>query len=639
MRRGLFAIAGLVAIAGLACAPELPRPTSASDLARHDSEAALVAYLGQRDASPAVCDPRSASPHVIHFDRDTSEALVRALLDGTLDPLIWRRCADALAESGSREQAASLVDAAAGAYRALATDRDLETSPALQARLAVLQAGYIERPAGTDGDPTRTAEAFEELRRRFWAGRFGPVAARFVRELLDVVDLERGRYGGRPVDRAVIDDLAARGDLSLLRRFADRLAGQDLRDHARRRLLRLAIAASPFEEVRARAAEVEERVMREGVNRISVAQQPPVRATLDTGKLTARRVLVRQDVLHQTTALFGDGDGGPSVLPALSLGGALWVEVAGLSRPITICRTRGTFDPTPCIGAGDVSVDNSFAIADRDGSFHLRDRASEADTVAVTNAKSWFPLPIAVGGRRLVSFGWPVRFERPADLILSPSFGRGPDLKVVVSRVDRTVLAFTVVNHDIVYRAVVECRDLPAFHIISRGAAGASGGSGSDGADGSAGFDGSDASCPSTSGGDGRRGGDGGRGSDGGEGGDGSDGGDIQVDLDCGPEACGADEVDRLLRAIVSQGGAGGTGGPGGRGGRGGRGGAGGRGTTCVDPATGESRSLSGGTDGTSGMDGSSGAWGRTGAPGRPGQVRIRAVAGCRGATVVRPRS
>jgi hypothetical protein len=623
-RRGALvtAVVGLLGLLG--CAPALPRPMSAADLARLDSGAALVAYLGQRDASPAVCDPRSGGPHMARFDRDTSAALVRALEDGQIDPQIWRRCADAVVDGGSREEVVSLIDAAADGYRALATDRALETSPALQARLAVLQAGYIERPTGKDRDPATTAQGFDELRRAFFQGRFGPVAARFVGELLSVVDLERGRYGGRPVDRAAIDDIAARRDETLLRRFADRLPAPELRDEARRRLIRLAIAASPFDEVKAQAEEVEARVMREGVNRISLAQQPAARATLDAKKLPARNVLVRQDVPHQTAALFGYSNGGTlSVVPAVSLAGALWVDVAGLSRPITICQAPRRFDPTPCIAAGDVTIENPFAVADPDGTFHFRDRVSEVEAVGATGAKNWFPLPIAVGGHRLSSFGWPLRFERPADLVLSPGFGRGPDLKVAVSRVDPTVLAFTVTNGGSIYRAVVEKSDLPAFHVISRGAAGAPGLDGMAGSDGMAGFDGSSASCPSMSGGDGTRGGDGGNGTDGTNGGDGSDGGDIQVDVDCGVLACGADDVNLLLRAIVSQGGAGGAGGAGGRGGRGGRGGSGGSGTTCTDSTTGESSSLSGGNAGMNGMDGSAGSSGRDGAPGRPGRVRV----------------
>jgi hypothetical protein len=597
---------------------------SAADLARLDSGAALVAYLGQRDASPAVCDPRSGGPHLARFDRDTSAALVRALVGGKIDLQLWRGCADAVVGGGSREEVAALIDAAADGYRALATDRDLETSPALQARLAVLQAGYIERPNGKDGDATNTARAFDDLRRAFFAGRFGPVAGRFVGELLGVVDLERGRYGGRPVDRAAIDDVAARGDETLLRRLADRLPAPELRDEARRQLIRRAIAASPFDEVKAQAGEVEERVMREGVNRISLAQQPVASATLDVKKLPARNVLVRQDVPNQTATLFGYRNGGTlSVVPALSLAGALWVDVAGLSRPITICQPPRTFDPTPCIGSGDVTIDNPFAFADPDGTFHFRDRVNEAEAVGVTAARNWFPLPIAVGGRQLASFGWPLRFERPPNFVLSPTYGRGPDLKVAVSIADPTVLSFTLTTGGSVYRAVVERSDLPAFHIVSRGAAGTTGMAGLDGSDGSAGFDGSSASCPSMSGSDGSHGGDGGNGSDGGPGGDGSDGGDIQIDVDCGAVACGAEDVNLLLRTIVSQGGAGGSGGAGGRGGHGGRGGSGGSGTTCTDSATGQSTSLSGGSDGMSGTDGSAGSRGRDGTPGRPGRVRI----------------
>src|SRR5262249_56594205 len=117
-----------------------------------------------------------------------------------------------------------------------------------------------------------------------------------------------------------IDQIAARGDTALLRRFADRLPAAPVRDEARRRVIRLAIAASPFDEVRADAAVVEARVLRDGINRVSLAEHPAARAALDAAKLPARNVLVRQDVLHQTAALLGYTAGGaPSVLPPLSL--------------------------------------------------------------------------------------------------------------------------------------------------------------------------------------------------------------------------------------------------------------------------------------------------------------------------------
>ncbi len=610
------------------CGVSFPRPMTAADIANLDSGDALIAYLAQRDASPAVCDLRSTGPHVTRFDRDMATVLVRGLDDGKVDLSLGHACIDAALESGSQEIAAQLIDAVARGTHSLATDRALETSPALQARLAILQAVYLERPSGKDGDPKTMDGIFDALRRKFWGGRFGPVAARSLNELLGVVDLERGRYGGRPVDLATIDGLAARGDETLLRRFADRLPAADLRALAQRRLIRLRIAASPFPEVRAQAAAVEARVMQQGVNRVSLIDQPVVRASLDGKKLPARNVLVRQDLSRQSATLFGYlTGGGLSVLPNLSLGGALWVQVTGLSRPITVCGAPRSYDPTPCIGGDDVTIENPLAGSDHDGTFRFRDKASEAEVVGLTRAGDSFPLAIDVGGHPLVSFSWPLRFERPKNLVFSAKDGRGPTLQVVVTHPDPILYLFGVSSDGLFYRAVVEKNDLTTFHLVSRGATGTAGMDGSSGSDGSAGVDGSSASCPSSSGGDGSRGGDGTAGGNGGPGGNGGDGGDVLVQLQCGRVACSADDVALLRRAVLSQGGPGGRGGAAGPGGKGGRGGSGGSGTSCFDPSTNTSGSVGGGSNGMSGSDGSSGSPGPDGFPGRPGVVRVEVVA------------
>ncbi len=602
---------------------------TAAEMASFDTGEALVAYLAQHDASPRACDLRSTGPHVRRIDGLMASALVEGLHDGKIDPALWRTCMDAAIESAPPDAARALVDAVVSAYEALATDGAIETSLPLQARLTALQAVYVGRPTGRDGDPAATKATFDDLRRRFFTGRFGPIAARSVNDLLGVVDVELGRYAGRPVDLPTIDWIAAGGDQLVLRRFADRLPAADLRAQALRRLIRVRIAASPFPEVRAQAAAVEDRVVLQGVNRISVAQQPPVRATLDGGKVPARTVVVRQDLARQTAALFAMGAGRQlSVIPRLSLRGALWVDVAGLSRPITLCGPAREDDPTPCLGAGDVTIENPLASSDRDGAFHFRDETTEEEAIGLTRRGDAFPLSIDVGGRPLVSFSWPIRFQRPSDIVLRSKNGRGPNLQVAVVHADPNLYVFKVSGQGFQpYQAVVETADVAAFRVVSRGATGAAGVSGSPGMDGSPGLDGLAASCFGFSGGDGSRGGDGTNGGDGGPGGNGSDGGDVFVQLQCGAAPCPPGDVALLQRVVASEGGPGGPGGSGGPGGRGGRGGSGGASATCTDQNTGASTSVSGGSDGPSGSDGAAGHDGPSGAPGRPGQVHIAVAA------------
>ena len=389
------------------CGVSFPHPMTAADLATLDSGDALVAYFAQRDASPAVCDLRSTGPHVAAFDEEMATTLVQGLDAGKVDPSLGRACIDAALEGSSQAGAAQLVDAVARGIHSLANDSALETSGAVEERLAILQSIYVERPSGKDGDPKTMDRVFEQLRRKFWGGRFGAVGARFVNVLLGVVDLEQGRYGGRPVDMATIDGLAARRAETLLRRFADRLPTPALWVASQRQLIRVRIAASLFPEVRAQAAAVEARVMQQGINRVSLTDQPAVSASVDAVKLPARNVLVRQDLARQSATLFGyvTGRDDLSVIPNLSLGGALWVTVTGLSRPITICGSPRSYDPTPCLGGDDVTLDNPFAASTHDGTFHFRDQASasEAEVVGLTQSDSFPAGDRRQGCHRLVS--------------------------------------------------------------------------------------------------------------------------------------------------------------------------------------------------------------------------------------------
>jgi len=391
------------------------------------------------------------------------------------------------------EAAAMLLDAVGRGYRSLIKEGDLETSPALQARLTAMQMLYLERAHGSDGHASVVSSMFDELRKALDAHRLGPVATRFGEELLAAVDLEQGRYRGRPVDAPTIDSLYARRDEATLRRFVDRLPSKSLRDEARRRVVRLEIAASPFPELRAHGEQVEERVLQQGTNRIGLADQSASRAWLDPQKTAVRGVLVRQDVWRQAATLFGYGGDGPrvSVLPEVSLRDALWIEVPGWSRPVTLCQAPRLIDPTPCVDATDVRIENPLAYLDRGGAFRFVDQITSRDAVSLAGAGRHFMLPVSVGGHRLVSIDWALQFERPENIVFSASRdGKGPDLDVTVDRTDPVRFSLTIVREGAVYRAVVEAGDLPAFRVASRGAPGSDGMAGASGSDGTGGLDG-----------------------------------------------------------------------------------------------------------------------------------------------------
>jgi hypothetical protein len=328
-------------------------------------------------------------------------------------------------------------------------------------------------------------------------------------------------------------------------------------------------------------------------------------------------VLLVQDVWQQTVTLHGFSGDPPvqSVLPELSLRGALSIELAGVSHPVTLCAPARELDPSPCIDAKTVTIDHPLAYLDRGGAFHFVDRISMSDAVALAQQQHHrFTLPVSVGGKLIATLEWPLFFARPENLefIASGAGADGPDLHVDIDHRDGDRYVFHVATLQGTVTAVLEKGDVRDFRVISRGGRGAPGASGAPGSDGSDGFE-----CSN-----GSDGGDGGPGEDGGPGGR---GGNIEIQLACAGGVC-PEAADEVHSSIFSAGGRGGDGGPGGSGGRGGRGGAerprreqtdaDGH-VWVVDPG------CSAGLSGRSGYNGPPGSGGPGGAAGR---VRLRVV-------------
>jgi hypothetical protein len=605
-----------LALLACGCAPErFPLPMTAAELVTYApprSGPALVAYLGQPDASPTVCDLRATGPHLRALGEDVRASLVRALADGKVDPKLWRHCTSAVLRSAPSPGPSLLIDAIGHDYRSLLKSSDFEKLTALQDRVRVMQQLYIERENGVDGT-AEVVEMFADLRHALERHRLGPAATVLGQELIATVDLEHGLWAGHPVDVPTMDTLYAAHDEKTLQRFVDRLPSPALRDEARRRIIRIHIAASQFPEVRDHAAAVEEIVMKQGAYTLALAEHPPVRGWLDASKMPARGVIVRQDLWAQTAKLLAySGDRpGLSVLPEVKLRGAMLLEVKGISRPVTLCSPAKALDPTPCVAADQFKIENPAAYLDKDGAFHFVDNITMQNAVTLAQMRDKFVLPVSVAGQRMLSFEWRLSFERPADFVFSgPQPGtNGPALRVQADRRDPARFIFTVSGAGRPYLAVVETVDAPMFHISSRGAQGYTGDTGSSGSTGSSG-----GQCQ-----DGGRGGDGGPG---GPGGPGGNGGDVAAQVSCGGASCG-DALALMQRMILSEAGPGGDGGSGGPGGSGGSGGSGRSPTTHTDADGNTVTDDPGCSGGSSGASGSNGPSGSPGSPGRAGRVSI----------------
>lgn len=612
MRLSLIAASIVVGMVP-ACAPRLPLPMTAAELVRHDSGPALVVYLGQPDASPTVCDLRAPGPHVSAFTPEIRGRLIDGFVDGRIDTAPWRRCIEVALDGLPAAQVPSVFDDLMLAYRKLLKDSAIETDPARAERVATIQRLYLDRRPGLDGHPEVLAAIFDDLRTLLAKDALGAVARTFAAEVLATVDVEHGTWQGRRVDLAMMDALAATGNEMTLTRFAERLPEPDLREQAKRRIVRLHIALSAFDEVRTAAAAVEEAVMREGNNPVVLADHRLVRAWFDDSKETIRSVRVRQRVWQHAATLLGYTQQRPtlSVLPELAFRGRLWAELQSISHPVTLCGSRRAIDPTPCIAISSVSLDNPFTYLDEAGRFHFRDDVGEKEVVPLA-ARDAFTLPVAIDGQPAASLRWGLSYERPEDLELRGpgEGGRGPDLDVRVDHPNPSRYVFTVHSPLGEHVAVVEAADLAAFHVASRGTNGATGWAGSAGSTGTSG-----SACSN--------GGPGGNGGDGNNGGDGGHGGDAKVVIVCGLGPC---DVDLLERIIFSAGGDGGQGGPGGPGGPGGSGGDGRPASTHTDGDGNPIVDDPGCAPGSPGFAGSSGVDGWPGHAGSPGRVTFEVV-------------
>src|SRR6185312_14345031 len=202
--RAAFSLAAIFSAASrVACAaePGFPMPMTAEELVRYDSADALAAYLGQPDASLAVCDARSRGPHVARLDEDARTALVDGLVEGRVVPARWLACTSALLATAPPEDAVAMLAAVGHAYRSLVKDGSFEATPAMQERVGVMQKLYLGR-----------SNAVRDARHELEPLKLGRIASWYGTQLLAVVDLKRGSWKGRRVDEKVLDEITAEKD-------------------------------------------------------------------------------------------------------------------------------------------------------------------------------------------------------------------------------------------------------------------------------------------------------------------------------------------------------------------------------------------------------------------------------------------
>ena len=612
-------------VVAVACGPHFPRPFNADEMVHIGTGAALADYLTQQNASPEVCDRQSRGPHMGVLRKDHladlhGRARGRNHPPGRLAGLRQRPAEDASVGGvgdvlrhdgpGVRDAASQVGPRGAASPPAEARGAPPGLPPAPRGPRAA-RAGD-GRPAAAAGGRDGEGEARPlrgQARRGFswrpwsWATTGG---------------------GGPPSPAPALDGFQAAGDEPLLRRFALRLADKALQVEARRRVIRLHIAASKWPEVTAHAPEVEAAVLAAGRYPVDLTQHAPLQGSMDIAIVGMRGVLLRQNVEQQVVTLLADQ--GPrdrtsagTLLPELPLRGAVQLSLRGISSPVTLCARPEDLDVTPCVLPRDAHVKTPFVDIDDGGRLHFIEHAHTGDIFAEVRDRPKVSWPFEVAARTVFNLDWPATFEKPADVVMKGAAGGlGPNMRVAAEeRAERLFFKVDIGKGPLL--VAIERPDSASFSVVTRGANGRPGTPGAPGANGAAGSAGSPGSCPGSPGGPGGNGSPGGPGGAGGPGGPGANGGDALIEVSCASAEC--QRLGKILERVVrSEGGAGGPGGPGGRGGQGGAGGPGGSGASCTD-SQGHYMSVGGGSSGSPGANGASGPKGPDGPPGLPGKV------------------
>lgn len=618
MRRRLLLATAFLSLSVVlhSCTPPrrrtLPLPMTATQAVNHGTGEALVFYLSQHDASPSICDMLGAGPHLTTLTEDTRVSLVNGLVNGAIRPRTWQRCAGLLLSVLSEEHCGLLLDALALAYRDMLKDAALAHDPALVERLSTIHQLFLHRAFDAHAHAAVAFPLLIQLHDALRRQRLGPIASQFARELLDTLELERGNWQGRSVDPALMDQLAAVGNVLTLRRFAERLPTAELRQEAKARIVRIHVALSAFAEVRDDGRALEDVVLARGHNAVSLSRHPVIRAWFDERRLEQRLVLVQQSPWEGSALLLGrtETQRVESVMPEVPLRRTLRVQLRGISRPVGVCEDPGSLDPSPCIELRDISLPNALTELDNLGAIHLKDHLTLRDIIALAS-REHFSIPLAIGGKRVATLEWPLRFALPRDLQFSGDYpaGDGPNVSVAISLPLRSRMRVDASAGADVYTAVVERDDAELFRVGSSGGAGAIGSVGYPGANGYSGPE-----CGNGSSGS--------EGGPGGMGGPGGAGGDVYARFTCREDASTCAAWHALLgRVVVSEGGAGGAGGLGGAGGYGGAGGSSRPERSHYDSEAKmtivDDSGCSAGAPGSSGSSGMNGAAGLDGLPGR----------------------
>jgi hypothetical protein len=384
----------------------------------------IVAYLSQTSADPAVCDlDRRDGPAIQLADKRFIAALGKGFAQSEVSPTRFEACSLNLFRSADP---ILLEQLRAGLERSLSDySKQVGRDPGAIERGRALLSVVVDR---VDPEPLETKKLL---------GRYRDVLADLPRDapehavieqLVEALETEAGVAGAEVITKARVD---AETFLPVLEVWAKRLPDPILRTHAVERLLAKRIEKSPFAWVVDNPDLVKERV-REGP--LDIPRTLPIRTARFAPEADGTALLrVLQAPPFETTRLVPVGaDGTPSADPSLDLVGALWFEVEGLERPITVC-TQARLDVTPCVAPSRLDMVHPVAVLAETGRVTFPTELSLGEVLQLGSDGDRLSAQVVADGV-VAEVDLPIQFDTVPDLYFGPigSSGNGPIVRVDV---------------------------------------------------------------------------------------------------------------------------------------------------------------------------------------------------------------
>lgn len=384
------------------------------DLAVVDPEAARLQAWAGAEPDPHACERARAGE---------LERLLNAVAEGRVP----RAAAAACVVSGWLQLSAADGTRVGAGFANVYGRASAAPERALQ---EALQAALLARPVADLA--ALATRGLEGQARAALSASLQPSARALADELLAALELAQDHYQGEPLTVARLETLDEATLAVILRRLAD----PGLVRAAQRELIARRARRSEFVEVREHVEAVVDAVLSRGSNVVELRAHPVRSLCVEALR---QPWLLKQEPELQRASLVSWGAAQTSA--SLPLRNVLWVELEGLSRPVTLCAGPAELEPSPCLSAGDVRGELA-RVPVVDGSLQLGGVSTTSVLLPLLRSAAELRVPVRVD-QQTVDVVLALSIIAPEPIILSaPGVGtRGPAVHVVLRQEARWIVA------------------------------------------------------------------------------------------------------------------------------------------------------------------------------------------------------